>query len=321
MRRLVEALAAVITGNAPGPNLQSLRELVDRLSARCVRAFQTDSACLHALFHSMLPHVRNENPSNLPPVPACDVLLFVTTRAERNALMFVARTLGITHEPGEANRLGAYIDLGNVGEHRVLAVPTEMGAIMPNGSASKAVLFQAATGARALLTLGMAYGIDRKTQGFGEVLVARRIFPYDSRNVVDSASGPVADYSRTKSRGAHQGLIKMLERASKRRAQPFKVSFGTILSGGARVSSAAFRDQLAQGVPAGHGTVIGGEMEGVGLLAVAQRWAVVKAISDFAESPASQTDDEQRAAACRNAASFVLTALLDDKFDHKEHTR
>lgn len=167
----------------------------------------------------------------------------------------------------------------------------------------------------------MAYGIDRRTQGFGDVLVARRIFPYDSREVVDSDNGPVADYNRTKSGEAHPGLIRMFEQASKRRAHPFKVSFGTILSGGARVSSATFRDQLAQSLPPGHGAPIGGEMEGVGLLAIAKRWALVKAISDFAESGPQATDHEQRAAACRNAVTFVLTALLDDRFDHKEQTR
>ena len=92
-----------------------------------------------------------------------------------------------------------------------------------------------------------------------------------------------------------------------------------LLSGGARISSARFRDELIQGIPAGRHPVIGGDMEAVGLLAVtpADRplWIVVKAIADFAQAPAKQTDPERRASACRNAAQLVVAALQNDVFD------
>jgi adenosylhomocysteine nucleosidase len=149
------------------------------------------------------------------------------------------------------------------------------------------------------------------------VIVSRRVFPYDVREVRDDGPGYVSDYRKTPSLKAHGGLVSMFERASKRGQFPFRISFGTLLSGGARVSSARFRDELAQTVAraSAHGMPLGGDMEAAGLLSVAHRWIVVKAISDFAEGSVSSTDDADRALACRNAVRLTLTALQNDGFD------
>lgn len=254
-------------------------------------------------------------------IPPCDVLLFITTPSERKALEQLAAELGLVADWQAAARhdalLGEYFDLGSIGGHRVLAVPTKMGALAAGGSARRAVLFQAITQARALIAVGMAFGISRSQQQFGEVLVSRRVFPYDVREVRDNGQGYVSDHGKTTSLKAHGRLVAMFERASKRGQFPFRISFGTLLSGGARISSVRFRDELAQTVlldPA-HGTPIGGDMEAAGLLSVAHRWIVVKAISDFAEGSASSTDDANRARACLNAVRLTLTALQNHGFD------
>jgi len=203
-------------------------------------------------------------------IPSCDVLLFIATPSERNALEQLAAELGLVTDWKAAARhdssLGEYFDLGSIGGHRVLAVPTKMGALAAGGSAQQAVLFHAVTQARALISVGMAFGISRTQQQFGEVLVSRRVFPYDVREVRDSGPGYVSDHGKTASLKAHGGLVTMFERTSKRGQFPFRISFGTLLSGSARISSARFRDELAQTVlrdPA-HGTPIGGDMEAAG---------------------------------------------------------
>lgn len=254
-------------------------------------------------------------------IPPCDVLLFITTPSERKALEQLAAELGLVANWQVAVRhdslLGEYFDLGSIGGHRVLAVPTKLGALAARGSAQQAVLFHAVTQARALIAVGMAFGISRSLQQFGEVLVSRRVFPYDVREVRDDVPGYVSDHGKTTSLRAHGGLVAMFERASKRGQFPFRVSFGALLSGSARISSARFRDELAQTVlrDAAHGTPIGGDMEAAGLLSVAHRWIVVKAISDFAEGSVSSTDDATRARACLNAVRFTLTALQNHGFD------
>lgn len=248
--------------------------------------------------------------------PACDILLFVTTQDEVKALRHAARALQLTFEPQTSEKLGDYFDLAMVGRHRVLAVRTRMGTFQHGASTSQAILFEQATGAQRLIAVGMAFGINREVQHFGEVLISQSIFPYDAREMVDSPEGPIPNYEKTKYRLANKGLVNMLEREKKRTPYGFDISFGALLSGGARVSSRQFRDELFKRVPPGQYPLIGGDMEGVGLLAVAPAdnpvWIVVKGISDFGEGPVPDTDPGRRAAACLNAATFVLSAIRNE---------
>lgn len=66
-------------------------------------------------------------------------------------------------------------------------------------------------------------------------------------------------------------------------------------------------------IPPGRDGIIGGDMEGVGLLSVSPAdkplWAVVKGISDSADKDRDGIIDTTRAPACENAVRFVLTAL------------
>ena len=64
--------------------------------------------------------------------------------------------------------------------------------------------------------------------------------------------------------------------------------------------------------------IIGGEMEGVGLLAASSSaddpiWCVVKGISDFADENRDANITESRSRACHNAANFVLSALQNER--------
>jgi adenosylhomocysteine nucleosidase len=70
---------------------------------------------------------------------------------------------------------------------------------------------------------------------------------------------------------------------------------------------------LVRTVPAGNDPIVGGEMEGIGLLSISPpekpSWIVVKAISDFADEDRDAIIKETRPIACRRAAVFVLSAL------------
>jgi adenosylhomocysteine nucleosidase len=65
------------------------------------------------------------------------------------------------------------------------------------------------------------------------------------------------------------------------------------------------------------GIVVGGDMEGIGLLASSDetesRWIIVKGISDFADEARDDVIRETRPKACYNAARFVLSALLAEE--------
>lgn len=117
---------------------------------------------------------------------------------------------------------------------------------------------------------------------------------------------------------ASPGLLAALLAARAEGDYDHDIWFGGMLSGGARIFSSAFLRELIDGVPAAEDGVVGGDMEGVGLLASSPRdapvWVVVKGISDFAdEARHRQVDKDARETACRNSARFVLNALY--RFD------
>lgn len=261
--------------------------------------------------------VAGDTPASTEAVPICDVLLFVTTETEEEALLDVARKLELACERRSDPELDDYFDLGTVGRKRVVAVRTRIGTIEHRAATSQAIRFQAKTNATFFVATGMAWGLSSEQQSLGEVLVSRSLFPYDDREMVDSPTGPVPNYDKTKRRLSSQTLFSLVKAESQREDLPFKVTIGMLLSGGTRVSSRNFRNALAAGIPESSDTIIGGDMEGVGLLAVAPaddpRWLVVKGISDFGEGSAEKTDKTMRAAACRNAVWLVLSAFLHER--------
>jgi nucleoside phosphorylase len=272
----------------------------------------------------------------------CDLLILVTTRSEREQLERAAKDTGLPFQRLNHSLHGRYYSLGVLGENRVHAVRTEgMGPLGHGGSASKAILFRAATGATGLIQLGMAFGVNSSQQRKGDVLVSTSLIPYDNRDVVpadapsevfpvmeespaeapapaDAAVARAAqptyrtDYqSRVRRHPASPSLLTALRNGQ---AKGHNVFFGGMLSGGARIFSSKFLNELIDGVPAAEDGIIGGDMEGVGLLASSPIdnpiWMVVKGISDFAdEARHRRVDDGARTTACFNSARFVLDAL------------
>jgi hypothetical protein len=95
-----------------------------------------------------------------------------------------------------------------------------------------------------------------------------------------------------------------------------RVIVGTLLSGGARIESARFRDALISNIPAMDPPIVGGEMEAVGAVSAATSddidepgWIVVKGIADFADAPSRAKIEESRNGAARSAARVVLRTL------------
>ena len=92
-------------------------------------------------------------------------------------------------------------------------------------------------------------------------------------------------------------------------ADGFKIQIGTLLSGSAKIESKVYRDQLIKWC--GVGDLIGGEMEGVGLLSLGDPGAgvVVKGICDYAEDDQRDEVKRHRANGCANAAKVVIDAI------------
>ena len=120
---------------------------------------------------------------------------------------------------------------------------------------------------------------------------------------------------------ARPGTVDLFIRESTRREQSgeqdFSVYFGAILSGAARIQSRFYRDEIVRQLSSTTDPIIGGEMEAVGLLTASTNWndpvwCVVKGISDFADEDRDGVIRDYRPLACRNAALFLLRALMND---------
>jgi len=289
----------------------------------------TTKRCCRRLKSWLQEHVCKQNSQSNSKLPRCDVLLFVATPTEKEKLEEVARSLNLqfTRRQGKAFK---YYDLGQVGTYRVMAVKSEVGAFGHDGSAARAIAAKIETHATGLVSLGMAFGTDpHKSTGFrgqnkGDVLVSRILLPYDNRRVRSVDGAVVTDYERVVPYHAKESLVKALRKHSMSSEWETHVHFGAMLTGGALIECARFRDDLVRRLSDRGELVIGGEMEGAGLLAAsnprAPTWIIAKGILDFADEerdPKSPQFARDRAIACECAAKFVLTALLSDNPDEQ----
>lgn len=251
---------------------------------------------------------------------SCDTLIMAATDAEWTALSEVASRLSLSWSvvPGSAVE---YRDLGRPGVSRVYAVRTEIGPLGYGGSAARAIACRSQTGATSLICLGMAFGVDHAKQDYGDVLVSSSLIPYDSRMIMSDCGLPKESFHKVKRFATKPYLQALLERERDRVKRPYKVHVGALLTGAAHISCGAYRTFLvkkcgkAVRLEAGE-EIIGGEMEGGGLLSVSDPadpvWIVVKGISDFADEDRDSVIKANRAGASENAVELVLSALKNE---------
>lgn len=248
----------------------------------------------------------------------CQHLLLVATQTEEEELGRAAKDLGLPFEEC-AGRTVTYRDLGPKGPGRILALRTEMGPLGYGGSAAQAIYSKNETEAvGGVISVGMCFGVDRTKQSLGDIIISSSLLPYDNRDVKAHGRLPQEDFSRVRRHPAKESLRAMLERSKESQERDFTVHVGAILSGGARIHCGAYRDHLVNMLSkAAEDTIVGGEMEGIGLLSLSPLenpgWIVVKGICDFADEQRGGDVKSGRKRACYNSARFVLEALAAER--------
>lgn len=250
------------------------------------------------------------------PIARCDLLLFVATDTEEEALRTAASEFALPFKEIEG-KFGTYFDLGQLGLNRVFAVRTSVGPFSYAGSASRAIYAKSETAATGVISLGMAFGVDPKTQDLGDVLVSTSILPYENRNVHSDNGLPKYRYNRVVAHPAKGSLRTLLERGRDAKERQFQVHFGAMLSGGTHIACRAYRDHLVLACSSKAEQIIGGEMEGTGFLSLSDGnspiWIIVKGIADFADEERAKVIKSNRSTACLNAARFVLDVLQNER--------
>jgi nucleoside phosphorylase len=243
-------------------------------------------------------------PAGAPSSASVDVLLVTVTEVEARAV-FDAFTPGQTPTRVFIGD-NTYFDLGVHGNARVYMVQSEMGSGGLAGTQETVAAGIERLRATYVVMVGIAFGTDPKTQAIGDILVSRQLMLYEPQRV-----GTDGFIQKRLLRGDRpHASVRLVDRfvSGIKDWNGQKVHVGLVLSGEKLVDNLAFLQQLLEIEP----EAIGGDMEGAGLYAAAQRrdteWVLVKAICDWANNKGENKGERQKLAA-RNAAQFALHVI------------
>ncbi len=200
-----------------------------------------------------------------------------------------------------------YYELDEVGGFRVIhGHSRRQGPLGAQLSAAKAIEHWRP---EALIAVGIAFGVKEEKHHIGDVLVSTGVLDYESARVEpDGTFTPRGETLPTS-----QELADRVEDLNLRRAEVRDlptIHMGTIVSGAKLVDNKEYRDNLASL----HSTVIGGEMEGSGILTACKEKKVdvivIKAICDWAAHKNNPSKEDDQKKASKNAA-IVARAILE----------
>lgn len=240
--------------------------------------------------------------------PRADVLLVTVTDIETDAMRDVYREQsGRTFSTvfiGDKT----YYDLGMLGGAQTFLVRSEMGT---GGIGGALLTISTAINhltPSAIIMLGIAFGLNPKRQQLGDILISRQLMLYELQRVGTDANGGYQIHARGDRPACSLRLLDRF-RTGRDEWRGAPLHFGLVLSGDKLVDNQDFRNQLLQLEP----EAIGGEMEGAGLYAAAQRhkvdWILVKAISDWADGRKRRGKATNQRLAAHNAAAFTLHVI------------
>lgn len=194
------------------------------------------------------------------------------------------------------------IYIGKLGLHMIIHVQCTMGAISRSGSTiTVATIINKFINIKAVIMVGIAFGLDDKESNIGDVLISESIIPYDSKRIGSSQTVP-----RGTELPACKILSDRLKSVCNEKIFPFKIAFTKLLSGESLIDNIEFRNELRSSYPNSKG----GEMEGAGVAAACDSkcsWILIKGICDFADGNKSINKIENQ----NNAINSALTVLQE----------
>ncbi|MFY9311390.1 MAG: hypothetical protein WAQ28_20255, partial [Bacteroidia bacterium] len=245
-------------------------------------------------------------------IPKIEILLLTVNDWERKALLSEMTPLdgkdGILQ--GALDRLTYHI--GMFGNYCAAYTESTMGSGGRHGATLIAKTAVDELKPKAVLLLGIAFGIDSNKQKLGDVLIAESIQPYEYQKVNN-------DFSITYRGQATPCGYTLSERFRVRRSDwtpkhgdksfdDVKVYQGLVLSGDKLVNNKDFRDALVNAFP----TAIGGEMEGAGAYSAVSspvEVILIKSICDWADGEKNDKAQPFASFTATSLAKYVLSKL------------
>ena len=202
-----------------------------------------------------------------------------------------------------------YNELGIHGCQRIINTVCEMGASGIGASQQRTRQAIEHWQPRAIIAVGIAFGMDETKQSIGDVLISTQIQDYElgrlNANGLFTPRGDIPSCADTL-----RNRLRQTDTCEGRRQSDWpKVRFGLVLSGQKLVDHLNYRESL-KGL---FTEAIGGEMEGIGLYVSASEakvdWIVVKAICDWGHNKNQADRDAWQKLAAENAAKVVKSAV------------
>ena len=237
---------------------------------------------------------------NNPTDSKADILLVTAAEVEAKAILSFFPKPELSHIGDQT-----YYDFGMIGGARTFMVQSEIGAGGQSGAILTIQEGIAALHPSAVIMVGIAFGVNEEKQHIGDILISRQIMDYDLQRMGTDTNSKLVVIPRGDRPSASPRMLSRFRAAANYWETPPKVRFGLVLSGAKLVDNQDFRDQLLKF----EAEAIGGEMEGGGLYAAAQRkkvdWILVKAVCDWGDGYKKQDESQRQKEAAENAARFT----------------
>jgi formylglycine-generating enzyme required for sulfatase activity/nucleoside phosphorylase len=250
--------------------------------------------------------------SFMPSSPDFPVIIVVTVNEHETHAVLDA-FLGAGQAPESVAKGGVtYFDLGLHGGNRIIHTVCEMGAGGAGASQQRTRDAIDHWQPRAVIAVGIGFGMDETRQAIGDVLVSTHIQDYDlGRLNRDGTLTPRG--ARPDSADSLRNRLRQVDTAEQRRGKGWpKLRFGLVLCGQKLLDNLDYRESLK----ALFTEAIGGEMEGSGVYAAVNAkhvdWIVVKAICDWGHDKNRADKEAWQKLAASNAARVLQTALALD---------
>lgn len=202
--------------------------------------------------------------------------------------------------------------LGQVGRYNIIHIQCQqMGSISPGGSTlSIHKALQEWSSIKAVIMIGICFGIDESKQHIGDIVVSSSISNYETRRIGKNNEIPRGGtyHSNKCLYNAFNNLKRSWENIGSD-GKTKELFFGEYISGEKLVDNINLRTKLLSEKPEAKA----GEMEGNGLVAACEEknipWILVKAICDFGDGDKGKGKKTKQAIAASSSANCCAAVL------------
>jgi len=245
----------------------------------------------------------------------CDAILVFVNNNEKEAVYNAFKEKQTRDPVVTFGEVLTYHDFGNIGGAKVLGLQIEMGSTTRGGSSPALSEAIKETTPHYVILVGVAFGMDRKKQAPGDILVSSKLALYEMKRIGINKKGEDVEIQRGDTTAASEKILgKFRAWSSKPHWQGAPVHFGLMVSGEKLIDNAQFKQKLREKYP----EAIGGEMEAAGAYVAAEfykrDWIVVKAVCDYADGTKKHNKQKNQELAARNAAQLVFHVLEHGNF-------